>query len=55
MWTWGNSEYGQGMTGAKIDRVWGNKKKYDVKKRFVESLLSLFSFLLFTLEMMGKC
>ncbi|KAL1932521.1 hypothetical protein VTP01DRAFT_8199 [Rhizomucor pusillus] len=21
MWTWGNSEYGQGMTGAKIDRI----------------------------------
>ncbi|KAI9263200.1 regulator of chromosome condensation 1/beta-lactamase-inhibitor protein II [Phascolomyces articulosus] len=21
LWTWGNSEYGQGMTGAKIDRI----------------------------------
>lgn len=21
LWTWGNSEYGQGMTGAKVDRV----------------------------------
>lgn len=27
LWTWGNSEYGQGMTGAKVDRVsYGNTK-----------------------------
>lgn len=28
LWTWGNSEYGQGMQGKKIDRV---KKKWIIR------------------------